>query len=260
MAGYHVQVVLLVGGQNRQHLGLPGGGAGYHRAVGVQAPVPACLISERPDALPAEGLHECRHRGVDAPAHGLLRRHLLQANPPVHVRLHPSNQGRLQGRHDGHGGVGDFSHQRRHQIVHNGVLLAGEHRSVDVPRRVLRRRLRHLQGLPGLGHPHIELLFYHPGYVLPAVRFHLPEYGLHPFQGGHGVVVHQPLTAQPPNLIDDGGLGSQIDGYELFQLFLIRRSVQRWHSSHHIPVPSADPAGLWRPGRFSRHWRRSPYR
>ena len=135
----------------------------------MQAPVPARLVGKGPDALPPELLHKGGHRGVHAASCGLLRRHLFQPYPAVYVRLHAAKQGGLQGSHHSHGGVGYLPHQVCRQPVHNGVLLTREHGRVGVACGVLGRRLRHLQGLPGLWHPDIELLFNHLWDVFPAV-------------------------------------------------------------------------------------------
>ena len=83
------------------------------------------------------------------------------------------------------------------------MLLTREHGRVGVACGVLGRRLRHLQGLPGLWHPDIELLSIIFGTYSQQSDSICRRMACTRSQGGHSVVIHQALGAKPPNLVDD---------------------------------------------------------
>ena len=203
MGAYLVQVLLRVPGEDRQHLRLPGGGPQDHAPVGVQAPAPPRLVDKGGDALPPKGFHELRELLVSAPARGLHGQDLLQAHTTEDIRLDAAYQGVLQGgRHGGRSGV-NLAYQIHRQPLDNVRLLPGEGGGVGVAGSVLCRRLRDVQGLPGLWVLDVELPLNHPGDVGPGFVLQAPEDGLDPLQGRFRVVVHQAPLAQAGDLIDN---------------------------------------------------------
>lgn len=93
--------------------------------------------------------------------------------------------------------------------LHNVRLGAGEGLSIEIPGPMLFYRLAgHSSGIRAA---HIELRFHKARHILPVVCFQLAEDGLHPFQSGHGVIVHKAPAAQAADLVDDIIFGFEIE-------------------------------------------------
>ena len=134
-----------------------------------------------------------------------LRSYLFETHPAVDVRLHAAQQGALQSGHDGHIAVSQLAHQVHGEPLHDVGLGAGKALGIEIGRAVFCNGL--VGNSPGLRMMHVKLRFNHLRHIFPAVIFQTAEDGLHPFECGHSVIIHQPTAAQASNLVDDVRLG-----------------------------------------------------
>nr|DAV74400.1 MAG TPA: hypothetical protein [Caudoviricetes sp.] len=210
-----IQVLPLVLRHHRKDFSLPGCGAGDHGGIGVQAPISPCLVRECRHALPAQSIHKGGNALVHTPSHSLLCRHLLQTDTPVNVRLSPTQKGALQSGKRPHVPVHQLTHEVHRELLHDIRLGAGKALGVGVAAQVLFHGLA--GNRPGFRVMDVKLRLDHAGHILPFIRFQLSENLLHPFQRGHGVIIHKTAAAQAADLVDNVRLRLEVQPDEALQ-------------------------------------------